>query len=372
MTSRRRNKFDRRHSGPLFITALLASLGVIDLIATPVGVLIVLGLRVNYEEPVDVTFVALLAGAFVAGVALGGLLLGLAALLRYGHALARARDPDFADRHDTDLAEGYHAQEGTAAHRLFEADPSAHPHGDAAARASWHLADAPDLAVLDPEEREPARERILANLQRRAAEQVIDAINARMLGRARLLLRDAEAYFPAAPTLEKLKERVEQAATRNEALDYARTKRLVAEAVSDGQWGLAERHAHALTFDHPDSSRCRQLWDNTRRARLRSHIQRCAELHHWAEALAASEEFLERFPEGAEAEALREQVDTLRANVEIQQRKQYESRFKELLQTHQYVDALRIAKRVVDRFPESPQAHALRDQIPLLEKRAAG
>jgi hypothetical protein len=226
-----------------------------------------------------------------------------------------------------------------------------------------------ELALLDPEEREPARRRMLANVQRRAAERVIDAVNARQLGQARLMLRHAEACYSDTPTLEKLKEKVERAAARNEALDYSRSKRLVEEAISEGRWSFAERYAHVLTFDHPGSTRCRQLRDDTRRARLHAHIQQSAEQHNWAEALAAAEEFLERFPDSTEAEPLRQQVGTLRVNAEIHQRKQYETKFKELLRTHQYADALRLARLVVDRFPDSPQALALRDQIPLLERR---
>ena len=127
----------------------------------------------------------------------------------------------------------------------------------------------------------------------------------------------------------------------------------------------------ALFFDHPNSARCRRLWDDTRRARLHAHIQARVLDRHWAEALAATEEFLERFSGSLEADALKEQVETLRTNAEIMRRKQYEAKFKELITTHNYREALRIAKHVVDQYPESPQASALRDQIPLLEIRVA-
>ena len=124
--------------------------------------------------------------------------------------------------------------------------------------------------------------------------------------------------------------------------------------------------------DHPESTRCRQLWDDTRRAHLYAHIQKCAEQHHWTEALAAAEEFLGRFPESREAQALRRQMDTLRTNAEILQRRQYEKRFKDFIGAEHYAEALQIARHVVEQFPNSPQAQALRDQIPLLERRVAG
>jgi hypothetical protein len=100
-------------------------------------------------------------------------------------------------------------------------------------------------------------------------------------------------------------------------------------------------------------------------------VQSCVTGHHWDEALAGAREFLERFPSSVEAEALRAQIDTLKTNAEIQQRKQYETRFKELVHTHRYTEALRLARHVVGQFPDSPQAGALRAQIPALEKRVS-
>ncbi len=75
---------------------------------------------------------------------------------------------------------------------------------------------------------------------------------------------------------------------------------------------------------------------------------------------------------GREAEALRSQKATLASNAEIVQRKHYEERFKEFLGAQNFGEALRIARHVIEHFPKSPQAAALRDQIPALEQRAAG
>ena len=61
-----------------------------------------------------------------------------------------------------------------------------------------------------------------------------------------------------------------------------------------------------------------------------------------------------------------------RTNAEIVQRKHFEKRFKEFISGEHYADALRIARHVVEQFPQSPQARALRDQIPVLEKRVLG
>ena len=351
---------------PPFLAAVLQALGFIDLAVAPVGILIVLALRVHYQRPLDGSFVAVLLGALIIGVTFGGLLIGLAAALRYVHQLAQGAP-------GAPLPQSYYGEAAISgdARRLAADQPLGVGSTDTAQIAAL-LTDIRDLQLLSPQDREQAAGRLRVRAERRAADDVIDAINTRQLGKARLLLRYAKAAYGETPTTEKLEAKIDEAAKRNETLDFARTKRHVAEAISENRWIVAEQYAHALRLDHPDSVRCRQLWDDTRRARLYAHIQKCAEQHHWAEALAATEEFLERFPDNREAEALGRQMDTLRTNAEIVQRRQYEKRFKEFVSGDHYAEALQIARHVVEQFPNSPQAQALRDQIPVLERRVAG
>ncbi len=350
---------------PPLLTALLQALGLIDLAVTVVGLLLVLGWRTHSGQPMSFTFIITLLGALVAGVTLGGLLIGAAAALRYGHVLASSLTD--ADRH---LRYGGGGAVG-GRHFLAEDQPAGSISTEAEQMVAL-LTDIRDLQLLPAPDREEAQARFHARAQRRAAEDVIDAINNRQLGKARTLLQEAETAYGAAPTLERLRGKINEATKRNEALDFVRAKRMVEDAIGEGQWALAEQYAHTLYFDHPDSARGRQLWQSTRRARLYAHIQKSAEQHHWAEAAAAAEEFVGRFPDSRETEALHQQLSTLRTNAEILQRKQYEAKFKELIGAQQYDEALRIARHVVEHYPESPQAQALRDQIPVLEKHVTG
>ncbi len=352
----------RSGSGALASTVLQA-VGIIVLALTPIGVLTVLATRIGRQEPIDTSTILALLGALVAGVTCGGLLLGMASLLRM---LAGARA--------TELRRARTTPDRSA---TFPGDPLA-PHMDdetgpvSANQVLGLLRKQRDLTHLDPDQREAAQERLRTYLQREAAEAVIEAINRRQLGKARVILRATEARYGATPTVQRLTDKLSEATARREPLDFAHTKRIVEEAIATANWALAEQYVRALYFNHPESRRCRQLWDETRRARLRAHIESCANRHHWAEALAAAQEFLARFPDSTEARALRSQIRTLEVNAEIHERKQYESRFKELLSNQQYAAALRVAQVVVHRFPASPQAQALRDQIPALEKKLTG
>jgi hypothetical protein len=84
-------------------------------------------------------------------------------------------------------------------------------------------------------------------------------------------------------------------------------------------------------------------------------VQRCASRHFWSEALAAAEDFLERFPDAIEARTLRPQIDTLRENAEIVQRRQIESSMTELLSGKHYEEALRLARHPVETFRIRPR-----------------
>lgn len=346
------------------LSVLIQALGVLNLIATPIGVLIVLSLRVNENAPLTAATVAWLFAGFIGGMSLGGMLLAAGALLRKGAPAASAFANDFTERE----AAPYPAE-------ITGTIDSNSPGPSGVARPDQVMAllrDPGDLTLLPEEEREAARARINAYLQRQAAEAVVNAINLRQLGRARSLHREAEARFGKTATIEKLLAKIDEAAVRHEPLDYASTRRLAERASAAGQWARAEDLVRTLCFNHPESTRCRQLWDDTRRSRLHAHIQSCVDEHQWQEGAAAAAEFLERFPESQEAEALRSQMKTLQTNADIQQRKQFEARFKDLVQSSHYAEALKLARYVIRKFPASPQADAFRAQVPLLEKRLAG
>ena len=371
----KRNTSARLYGGSLFMAELVHTLGIVDLVATPVGIVILLTFRVAEEEPLSGAFVASLIVLFISGVTVGGLLLGVGALMSYGHALVRQGGRIVRARAEVDQPVTYTTRTGALTDGKLpdqEGVVSLRPSDEGNARVLSLLGEIRDLTLVSPEERKPVSERVRAHRERRAAEMIVEAINVRQLGRARLLLSEASAAYGSSPTLERLAEKIQEADVRNESLDYARTRRLVEEVIGEGNWALAEEYAHGVYCDHSDSARCRKLWDDARRARLHAHVQESANHHHWNEALAAAEEFLERFPESVEAEALSEQIATLRANAEIQQRKHYEDRFKELISGKQYEEALRIARHVIEHFPGSPQATALRAQVPVLQKRLAG
>jgi outer membrane protein assembly factor BamD (BamD/ComL family) len=102
-----------------------------------------------------------------------------------------------------------------------------------------------------------------------------------------------------------------------------------------------------------------------------SRAQDATTRREWREALQAVETVIARFPDSAEAHDLRLQLPTLRANVEIQARHEMETTIRDLIRDQRFSEALRIARELIARYPDSPQAAVLREQLHRLEQRAA-
>jgi outer membrane protein assembly factor BamD (BamD/ComL family) len=116
----------------------------------------------------------------------------------------------------------------------------------------------------------------------------------------------------------------------------------------------------------------RQVFEQGHRGRLHEEIQQLVRQRRWQEAAQAARQFIATFPTGPDTEALRVQLETLEANAEIQTRQQLESQIKEHIRRQEYWDALALARRIIADYPFSPQANALRNQLPRLEELARG
>jgi exonuclease VII small subunit len=182
------------------------------------------------------------------------------------------------------------------------------------------------------------------------------------------------------PRIEQTTNELEQAANQARSSDVARVKQRVEELIHEGRWEDAEHTALRLADKYPETEapaklverirRERQTFEQQNRQRLHDQIQQFVSDRKWQEALSAANQFLQTFSAGVDVQALQEQLPTLRANAEIQSRKRFENRIRHFIQNQQYWDALALARRIIADYPLSPQANALRNQLPKLEELA--
>lgn len=198
---------------------------------------------------------------------------------------------------------------------------------------------------------------------------------------ARRRVRQARERFPSLPQWERFEREIETHRAGVEARDVEQAAREVDELIALGAWERAQKVVRDLLERHPHApqvqelvrrlARQREKIDADQRARLMAQAQEATRARDWNRALSLANEVVRRFPKSPEAEALRSQMATLLANAEIQVRHQMEEEFRELLRQHRFADALRLAHELIDRYPHSPQADVLREQLPKLEARAA-
>ncbi len=235
-----------------------------------------------------------------------------------------------------------------------------------------------DNVLLTDEERRIKHQRLAALERRERTVQIQQAVDAGQFQRARQLLLDLERRIGGDENTRVLAEHIETAARQAEAEDVAAATKQCEDLMALTSWDRAARVAEELIDRHPDSlpakqllarvHRERQVHQQEHRNRLFLEIQRHTSRREWRQAVEVARRLIETYPESIEAESLRTQMDTLTANAEIEHRKQLEAQYKAYLEENRFADALALAREVIRLYPQSPQARALREQIPHLER----
>jgi hypothetical protein len=180
--------------------------------------------------------------------------------------------------------------------------------------------------------------------------------------------------------IPKARQAVEKASEAAQANDLATAQGRINDLMGMARYAEAERVATELAQQYPNAAEPvgllghvrheRQLFEKQHRQRMHDEIQQFVHQRRWQEAASAARQFIQAFPTGPDTEALRTELETLLANADIQARRQQEEDFKSHLQAKRYWDALELARKIISEHPLSPQAHALRAQLPRLEELA--
>jgi len=238
-----------------------------------------------------------------------------------------------------------------------------------------------DIELLSEPER-AARVQAEADAAAHALERDIPALlRQHNWHEARQRIARARQRFPSLPNWAALDEQVEQMRQKFETRDVEAASREIEDLISLGAWNRAATVLRDLQQRHPDSQKAAELRRRIlaeqnksaaqERARLMSQAQEASNGHDWRAAIQLVETVLEKYPDSPEANELRVQLPTLRNNVEIQIRQGMETQIRELIQQQRYAKALTAARELIERYPASPQAGVLRDQLPRLEEKAA-
>lgn len=197
---------------------------------------------------------------------------------------------------------------------------------------------------------------------------------------ARNRVQEARERFPTFSEWDALERQIEQMRAQVEAHDIEAAGRQIDDLTSLGAWDRVAEVINELLERHPDSAKANELAQRLRaqrnraeaeqRARLMAQAQEASNSRDWKTALAVATSLIQRFPKSPEAQALRMQLPTLQENTQIQIRQRMESEIRDLLKEQRFDEALRVTHELLQQYPGSPQAAVLREQLPRLEEKA--
>lgn len=180
--------------------------------------------------------------------------------------------------------------------------------------------------------------------------------------------------------VEQFQLQVDQARALAEEGDYQQAAVRVRDFMAMAAWQRADEVIQELLARHPRSQRVSDLVDGLRQERAKFEQQQRQQMLSQIEQLIAKKEYREahrqalelisRFPDSGEVQSLRGKMDTLRDNAEIAMRRELEEQLKELMRTHRYIEALALAQDIIGKYPGSPQAKVLKEQMPQLMNKA--
>jgi tetratricopeptide (TPR) repeat protein len=356
---------------PATIDVILVAATVVVVTLTVVGILLLVA--VSFSDVYDLRVLITLhnfqskLGWLLAGI-VACVLCGAAVLLIHLQRSLLNQSRSMDQRLATMAEQAFNqANAGNAKH---EADPQL-------AEVRCLLADIREIMLLPDAQRQARfRSMMQAEFQQRLAitQQFIVA---REFHRARAELASLADRFGTTEEIRKTQEQLSNAMFSALGEDIETATRKVSDLMTMGRWEHAEQYARELTEKYPDAPDPRKLlervqeeravFDRRHRQRMHDEIQQFVNQRRWREAAGATELFIQTFPTGVDSDVLRQQLDTLKANAEIEIRQQLERHIKEYVTGKDYWAALELARRIIAEYPFSPQANVLRMQLPKLE-----
>ncbi len=242
------------------------------------------------------------------------------------------------------------------------------------------LEDLRDISLLDDSERSGRRQQMAEASVARLQREVPELLRGHNWVEARQRVLTARRRFPGRSEWDLLDGRIEQVRAGVEAHDVETAQRQVEDLAALDALDRASDVVRHLLKRHPESAAAHELAkkvqalrgkaDAEKRARLMTQAQESAAKRDWASAYNAANTLIQQYPDSQEAAALRLDLPTLAANAEIQTRKRLESEIAELTRRSRFAEAYRLAIDLTERYPNSPQATVLRQQLPRLEQLA--
>lgn len=242
------------------------------------------------------------------------------------------------------------------------------------------LSEIMENTLLDGEEKAAKRQLAKKRRQQALRREIEALINAAKYREAQERLEEFRIRYADSPQVTEMEARLSEALRQHEQSEIAAVTEQVHRHMGLGLWERAMEMARGLAEQYPENSEATGLPETVRleqqgsrrqeQQRLYREIEHLAARRHWREALRAAETLLENHPDSPEAHTLEGQIQELRRNAAITERREWENRIAEHIQTGRHREAYDLALELMKKYPDSPQAEAIRERLDQLKARA--
>jgi len=230
-----------------------------------------------------------------------------------------------------------------------------------------------EFTLMTDRERQERLHKVVEQRKRQLANEVMELIGKQEWARAENLVTMLETHFPSDPYTTGCRRDLNIARGAAEYDAVIETRRRVEGLVVMESYDLALTTATRLVENFPANSEARALLQRITREReihidangqklfedIRAEIDR----RDWQEALILANRMISKFPHHVRTMQIRDQLDTIQDNAEIQERQEIEVQIEELVRSNRYAEAIGLGEDVVRRFPFSPQAQTLQGAV---------
>ena len=341
----------------LFIAGLLAGLA---------GLVACAWILITTDD--EVRNIALAVGLLIAGLVVEGIAMGAALILKY--AFSAAVSAKLTERTLRDILKRTGAEQA-------QAGPEANASHEVVVSL---LSEIMENTLLDEGDKAAKRELAKRN-RRRALKREIEAlIDAGKLPEAKERLDDFRFRYREKEQADELQSRLEEALAQHGRTEVEQIIAEIQEYVSLALWDRAMEIATRLAEQYPENAEAVRLPETVRlekasserqeQQRVYREIEHLVSRKHWRQAIEAADHLIDTYPDCPEAAKLREQMKELKHNAAVVERREWEGRITEHVQAGRHLMAYHLAVELMEKYPDSPQAAAIRERLDQLKARA--
>ncbi len=234
--------------------------------------------------------------------------------------------------------------------------------------------------MLPAEELEAIRRREHEQKVQDYVQRVEAAMNDQDFAEAENVLEEFAEELPGLPRCEELREQIAEARRQAESEQFSHSVQRAEDLMAVSRFEDALKAAEQLAEQHPDSRGATALVQRVRRerdayrteriGRLYKEVERAVTARRWGKAIELAEQFVDAYPQTAEAELVNVQMPTLQQNARIEEVRAYRDRIRDYIERRRFSEAVDLAKEVIRDYPETAAANELRRQLPRLKELA--